>query len=97
MPELPEVETVCRSLSPRCRDGNRPPRGPRCALVAPAMPAAFGAAVSGRTIAGLGRRGKYLLLGLDGGQTLVMHLRMTGNLVLVKEGEARSIRRAAAV
>ena len=43
-------------------------------------------AVGGRTIEGLGRRGKYLLLGLDGEQTLVMHLRMTGNLVLV-EGE----------
>ena len=42
--------------------------------------------MSGRTIEGLGRRGKYLLLALDRGQTLVMHLRMTGNLVLV-EGE----------
>ena len=52
----------------------------------PVPPAQLGAAVSGRTIEGLGRRGKYLLLGLDGGQTLVMHLRMTGNLVLV-EGE----------
>ncbi|MET0558324.1 MAG: bifunctional DNA-formamidopyrimidine glycosylase/DNA-(apurinic or apyrimidinic site) lyase, partial [Solirubrobacterales bacterium] len=52
----------------------------------PVPPEKIGAAVSGRTIEGLGRRGKYLLLGLDGGQTLVMHLRMTGNLVLV-EGE----------
>ena len=43
---------------------------------------------SGRTIEGLGRRGKYLLLALDGAQTLVMHLRMTGNLVLV-EGEEK--------
>jgi len=49
-------------------------------------PAELEAAVSGATIEGLGRRGKYLLLGLDGGRTLVMHLRMTGNLVL-KEGE----------
>jgi formamidopyrimidine-DNA glycosylase len=38
------------------------------------------------TIEGLGRRGKYLLLALDGARTLVMHLRMTGNLILV-EGE----------
>ena len=44
--------------------------------------------MAGRTIEGLGRRGKYLLLALDGGQTLVMHLRMTGNLVLV-EGEEK--------
>jgi formamidopyrimidine-DNA glycosylase len=35
----------------------------------------------------LGRRGKYLLLGLAGGQTLVMHLRMTGNLILVEGDE----------
>ena len=35
----------------------------------------------------MGRRGKYLLLALDGAQTLVMHLRMTGNLVLVEGGE----------
>ena len=46
-------------------------------------------AVAGRTIEALGRRGKYLLLALDGARTLVMHLRMTGNLVLV-EGEERS-------
>ena len=52
----------------------------------PVPPAELGGAVSGRTIEGLGRRGKYLLLALDGSRTLVMHLRMTGNLVL-REGE----------
>jgi formamidopyrimidine-DNA glycosylase len=87
MPELPEVETVARQLEPEL-EGHRieslevlDERWSR-----PAPPAELGEAVSGRTIAGLGRRGKYLLLALDGGQTLVMHLRMTGNLVLV-EGE----------
>ena len=43
-------------------------------------------AVEGSQIEGLGRRGKYLLLSLERERTLVMHLRMTGNLVLV-EGE----------
>jgi formamidopyrimidine-DNA glycosylase len=87
MPELPEVETVARQLEPEL-EGRRieslevlDERWSR-----PVSAAAMGAAVSGRTIEGLGRRGKYLLLGLDGAQTLVMHLRMTGNLVLV-EGE----------
>ncbi|HEX7058672.1 MAG TPA: bifunctional DNA-formamidopyrimidine glycosylase/DNA-(apurinic or apyrimidinic site) lyase [Solirubrobacterales bacterium] len=87
MPELPEVETVCRQLEPEI-EGRRieqlevyDPRWCR-----PIAPAELEAAVSGRTIEGLGRRGKYLLLALDGSQTLVMHLRMTGNLVLV-EGE----------
>jgi len=87
MPELPEVETVCRQLEPEL-EGRRierlEVRDPRWCR--PVPPAELEAAVSGRTIEGLGRRGKYLLLGLDGGQTLVMHLRMTGNLVLV-EGE----------
>ncbi|HSS34274.1 MAG TPA: bifunctional DNA-formamidopyrimidine glycosylase/DNA-(apurinic or apyrimidinic site) lyase [Solirubrobacterales bacterium] len=87
MPELPEVETVARQLEPEI-EGHRiellevlDPRWSR-----PLPPAKLGAAVSGATVEGLGRRGKYLLLALDGGRTLVMHLRMTGNLVLV-EGE----------
>jgi len=87
MPELPEVETVCRQLEPELEGRGieslevLDPRWCR-----PLPPAELEAAVSGRTIERLGRRGKYLLLGLDGGRTLVMHLRMTGNLVLV-EGE----------
>jgi formamidopyrimidine-DNA glycosylase len=87
MPELPEVETVCRQLEPEL-EGRRieslevlDARWCR-----PTPPADLEKAVSGRTVERLGRRGKYLLLGLDGEKTLVMHLRMTGNLVLV-EGE----------
>jgi formamidopyrimidine-DNA glycosylase len=87
MPELPEVETVARQLEPEL-EGRRIESlevlDERWSRPVPA--AELGEAVSGRTIEGLGRRGKYLLLALDGGQTLVMHLRMTGNLVLV-EGE----------
>ena len=87
MPELPEVETVCRQLEPEL-EGRLIERlevlDPRWCR--PVQPAELEAAISGRTIEGLGRRGKYLLLGLDGGQTLVMHLRMTGNLILGEEG-----------
>jgi formamidopyrimidine-DNA glycosylase len=85
MPELPEVETVCRQLEPEL-EGRRieslevlDPRWCR-----PMPPSGLEGAVTGRTIKRLRRRGKYLLLGLDRGQTLVMHLRMTGNLVLVE-------------
>jgi formamidopyrimidine-DNA glycosylase len=89
VPELPEVETVARQLEPEL-EGHaieklevRDERWSR-----PARPATLAKQVDGRTILGLGRRGKYLLLALDGDQTLVMHLRMTGNLVLVEnEGE----------
>jgi formamidopyrimidine-DNA glycosylase len=87
MPELPEVETVCRQLEPEL-EGRRVERleidDERWCRPAPA--AELEAAVEGATIESLGRRGKYLLLGLDGGRTLVMHLRMTGNLVLVVPG-----------
>jgi formamidopyrimidine-DNA glycosylase len=89
MPELPEVETVCRQLEPEI-EGRRiealevlDPRWCR-----PMPPTEIEGAVAGATIAGLGRRGKYLLLALEGERTLVMHLRMTGNLVLV-EGERK--------
>jgi formamidopyrimidine-DNA glycosylase len=89
MPELPEVETVCRQLDPelaeRRIEGLEVLDGRWCR---PTPPAVLQRKVKGATIEGLGRRGKYLLLGLDGARTLVMHLRMTGNLVLV-EGESR--------
>src|SRR4029077_11281507 len=89
MPELPEVETVCRQLEPEL-EGRRIERlevlDPRWCR--PIAPAELERALSGRAIERLGRRGKYLLLALDGAQTLVMHLRMTGNLVLV-EGDDR--------
>jgi formamidopyrimidine-DNA glycosylase len=89
MPELPEVETVARQLDPELA-GRRIERlevlDERWSR--PVDPAELSNAVNGRTIEGLGRRGKYLLLSLDGHRTLVMHLRMTGNLVLV-EGEEK--------
>jgi formamidopyrimidine-DNA glycosylase len=87
VPELPEVETVCRQLDPELTghriDALEVLDARWCR---PMPPAELEAAVEGATIEGLGRRGKYLLLSLDGARTLVMHLRMTGNLVLV-EGE----------
>jgi formamidopyrimidine-DNA glycosylase len=87
MPELPEVETVVRQLEPEV-EGHRieslevlDPRWSR-----PVPPEELGAAVSGSVIRGLGRRGKYILMELDRDRTLVMHLRMTGNLIL-REGD----------
>jgi formamidopyrimidine-DNA glycosylase len=83
VPELPEVETIRRQLEPEIR-GRRiealrvlDPRWCR-----PHDPGPLEAGCAGRTIESVGRRGKYLLLGLDDGSTLLMHLRMTGNIVL---------------
>jgi formamidopyrimidine-DNA glycosylase len=87
VPELPEVETVCRQLEPEI-EGRSVERLEvlDARWCRPMPPRQLEKAVAGTTIEGLGRRGKYLLLALDGERTLVMHLRMTGNLVLV-EGE----------
>ena len=87
MPELPEVETVVRQLEPEV-EGHRIERLEviDARWSRPVPPRELGAAVGGSTIEGLGRRGKYILMHLDGARTLVMHLRMTGNLVL-REGE----------
>jgi formamidopyrimidine-DNA glycosylase len=84
MPELPEVETIRRQLAPGL-EGRRVERlevlDPR--WCDPAPPAELDAAVRGRRIEQVGRRGKYLTVALEGDVHLVMHLRMTGNLLLV--------------
>ncbi|MEO6627616.1 MAG: bifunctional DNA-formamidopyrimidine glycosylase/DNA-(apurinic or apyrimidinic site) lyase [Aquihabitans sp.] len=75
MPELPEVETVRRGLSPLVcgrrivSAGGHP--SPKFAAASLAI---------GRTIIDVDRRGKYLLLGLDDKRRLVIHLGMTGQL-----------------
>jgi formamidopyrimidine-DNA glycosylase len=87
MPELPEVEIVVRQLEPEI-EGHRIERlevlDERWSR--PVPPPELEVAVGGRAIERLGRRGKYILMGLEGQRTLVMHLRMTGNLIL-REGE----------
>ena len=80
MPELPEVETVVRGLRAAGVEGARI-RGvaihwPR--TVAGLKPEAFMQAVCGRTIQRIGRRAKYIVMTLDNGQHLLVHLRMTG-------------------
>jgi formamidopyrimidine-DNA glycosylase len=52
----------------------------------PEPPRAVEAALAGRRIESVGRRGKYLVVALDDGAALVMHLRMTGNLLLRQAG-----------
>src|SRR5918999_504596 len=88
MPELPEVETIRRQLAPAI-EGRRleriDVRDPR--WCEPAPPEALADALNGRLIERLGRRGKYLIVSFDDDVHLVMHLRMTGNLLLVPAGE----------
>lgn len=84
MPELPEVETIRRQLEPDLIG-----RTIESVEVLdpyfskPTSPREFEGAVEGREIVDVGRRGKYLMLELGDGNTVVMHLRMTGSLILV--------------
>jgi formamidopyrimidine-DNA glycosylase len=83
MPELPEVETVRRQLEPELvgkRIESATVLDER--LTRPEPPDAVEQAVAGREVTAVARRGKYLMLGLEGGRTLALHLRMTGNLLL---------------
>jgi formamidopyrimidine-DNA glycosylase len=84
VPELPEVETIRRQLAPRV--------GGRTIVeaevfdplwCAPRAPEEIEHDLRGERIEGLARRGKYLILELEGERFLVMHLRMTGNLLWV--------------
>lgn len=81
MPELPEVEYVARQLRVELVG-----RGILSAHVSWArsirnMDAReFETRVTGRTVTRIGRRGKHLLIFLDGGDVLVIHRRMSGNL-----------------
>ncbi len=86
MPELPEVETVRRSLLGGVV--GRVITGVRVhafvGVVGETGPVVFAARVVGRSVTALRRRGKYLLLDLDDGTSVVVHLRMTGRLLLTE-------------
>jgi len=86
MPELPEVETIRRQLEPEVT-GRRILEADvlDARWTRPEPPDDVERAIAGRTIEAVERRGKYLLLRLEGGRTLAMHLRMTGNLLLDEE------------
>ncbi len=84
MPELPEVETIRRDLSPllvgRTITAVRIHPGAERLAVTHA-PRALERALVGRRIEALDRHGKYLVARLDDGRSWVLHLRMTGSLV----------------
>jgi formamidopyrimidine-DNA glycosylase len=91
MPELPEVETVKMGLAP-AMDGFRFTKvvTRRGDLRAP-FPPHFAQRLTGRKIERLRRRAKYLLVELDDGETLVIHLGMSGRMSVYAEGKERKL------
>ncbi len=91
MPELPEVEVIRRELErdvvgrkiknvdvPKMRSIRRHPNKKH-----------FVGLLEGRKIDSLERRGKYLLFGLDDGQTLIVHLGMSGQLLRAQQSREK--------
>lgn len=88
MPELPEVETVCRGLSPhlvgqviarvtaRRRDLRRP------------LPRDLAKRLEGARVTGVERRAKYILVRLEAGPVLVIHLGMSGRMTVLARPDA---------
>ncbi len=86
MPELPEVETVMRGLQARLqgrtilraevrRDGLRWP-----------FPGGLAAALTGAKVEGFRRRAKYILMRLEGGSSVLLHLGMSGRMLIRRRG-----------
>lgn len=82
MPELPEVETTRRGLEPHLRGRKIAALRVRERRLRLPIPGTLGARLTGSTVTGLRRRGKYLLLDTDRG-TALLHLGMSGSLRIV--------------
>ncbi len=82
MPELPEVETVRRGLEPVMAGARIVRLVQRRPDLRFPLPDRFAARLAGRRIESLGRRAKYLLARLEGGEVLVMHLGMSGRFTV---------------
>ena len=82
MPELPEVKTIRRIVGPQLvgRTSESVEIGSPVVTAYPEAPL-FAALVTERTMRGVGRRGKYLVIELRGGDRIVNHLRMMGQLL----------------
>lgn len=81
MPELPEVETIRRGLVPKVQGRTLLRAEVRLAKQVRGMAAAaFERQAAGRSIEGLERRAKFLLIRLSGAKTLLIHLGMSGQV-----------------
>jgi formamidopyrimidine-DNA glycosylase len=90
MPELPEVETVRRGLAPAMEGARFVKVVVRRGDLRWPLPKDFAKRLTGQTVAGLGRRAKYLLADLSSGDVLLMHLGMSGSFHVARDGGTSS-------
>ncbi len=82
MPELPEVETVMRGLQARLEGRVIARAVANRADLRWALPEGLARRLTGARVSGFRRRGKYILMRLDGGCSVLLHLGMSGRIVV---------------
>lgn len=82
MPELPEVETVCRGLALKLLGRRLAAVEQRRHNLRFPFPADFVSRLTGRRIEAIRRRAKYIIIELDDGMVLLVHLGMSGSMVI---------------
>ena len=91
MPELPEVETVRLGLQPVMEGFRLTDVETRRGDLRVPFPKDFVGRTKGRKVKALRRRAKYILADLDSGETLVVHLGMSGRMSVYAQGKQRRI------
>lgn len=86
MPELPEVETIVRGLREKLIGRQIRSVRVRTATLLRSPLRSFRKQLTGAIIKKIERKGKFILIGLGNGSTLLIHLKMTGQLLLIPEG-----------
>lgn len=88
MPELPEVETVCRGLIPVLEGRRIAALTLRRKDLRIPFPKDLKARAEGRKVERIFRRAKYIVMALDSGDALIIHLGMSGRMQVVKDKAA---------
>ena len=91
MPELPEVETVRRGLTPVLAGRRFVKVEQRRKDLRFPLPQEFAKRLTGRTVKRLERRAKYILVHLDNGEVLAVHLGMTGRFLVKQAARAAHV------
>jgi formamidopyrimidine-DNA glycosylase len=91
MPELPEVETVMTGLKPALEGHRFTHVETRRKDLRIPFPKDFAKRLTGRQVKKLWRRAKYIMAELDGGETLVIHLGMSGRMAVFAKNQSRKL------
>ena len=89
MPELPEVETVCRGIAPVLEGRTLLRVEQRRTDLRFPFPDRFVERLEGQTVERISRRAKYILASLSSGEVLIIHLGMSGRMTLIPAAEMK--------